>query len=84
MLPDAVSEWLLRLTPAAAFAVQQTMTEYPQVTAHYAPSAGYFPLPWWAGLLVLCAYTAVVVRVQAGGASTTTSRFPRGVSAKPC
>ncbi|MDX8035379.1 hypothetical protein SK803_34660 [Lentzea sp. BCCO 10_0856] len=63
LLPDPVSEWLMRITPAAAFAVQQTMVEYPQVIAHYAPSAGYFPLPWWAGLLVLCAYTAVFARV---------------------
>lgn len=62
LLPDPVAEWLLRLTPAAAFAVGQTTVEYPQVTAHYAPSAGYYPLPWWAGLLVLCAYTAIVVR----------------------
>ncbi len=62
LLPDPVSEWLLRLTPAAALAVQQTTVEYPQVIAHYAPSAGYYPLPWWAGLLLLCAYTAVVVR----------------------
>jgi hypothetical protein len=57
LLPDPVSQWLLRLTPAAGFAVQQTMTEYPQVVAHYAPSAGYFPLPAWAGVAVLCAYT---------------------------
>jgi hypothetical protein len=63
LLPDPVSQWLLRLTPAAAFAVQQTKVEYPQVIAHYAPSAGYYPLPWWAGLLVLCAYTAVAVGV---------------------
>jgi hypothetical protein len=62
LLPDPVSEWLLRLTPAAAFAVQQTGVEYPQVIAHYAPSAGYYPLPWWAGLLVLCAYTAIAVK----------------------
>ncbi|UJW35485.1 DUF1349 domain-containing protein [Saccharothrix sp. AJ9571] len=61
LLPDAVSDWLLRLTPAAGFAVQQTMVEYPQVTAHYAPSAGYFPLPGWAGLALLCAYTVLVV-----------------------
>ncbi|NGY64308.1 DUF1349 domain-containing protein [Lentzea sp. NEAU-D13] len=61
LLPDPVSEWLLRLTPAAAFAVQQTTVEYPQVIAHYAPSAGYYPLPWWAGLVVLCAYAAIVV-----------------------
>jgi hypothetical protein len=61
LLPDAVAQWLLRVTPAAGFAVQQTLEEYPQVTAHYAPSTGYFPLPGWAGLLVLCAYTAVVL-----------------------
>ncbi len=61
LLPDVVSQWLLRLTPAAGFAVQQTAVEYPQVVAHYAPSAGYFPLPGWAGFAVLCAYTLTVV-----------------------
>ncbi|MGI5160903.1 hypothetical protein [Microbispora sp. CA-102843] len=60
-LPDVVSQWLLRLTPAAGFAVKQTAVEYPQVVAHYAPSAGYFPLPGWAGFAVLCAYTLAVV-----------------------
>jgi hypothetical protein len=60
LLPDAVSQWLLRLTPAAGLAVQQTAAEYPQVVAHYAPSAGYFPLSGWAGLAVLCAYTLAV------------------------
>jgi len=60
LLPDSAAEWLLRLTPAAGFAVKQTIVEYSQVTAHYAPSAGYFPLPWWAGLGVLCAYIVVV------------------------
>ncbi|GAA4950297.1 hypothetical protein [Actinoplanes utahensis] len=63
LLPDPVAQWLLRVTPAAAFAVEQVAVEYPQVTAHYAPSAGYFPLPWWAGLLVLGAYVAVFVRL---------------------
>ncbi|MEV1247911.1 hypothetical protein [Nonomuraea sp. NPDC049750] len=61
LLPDTVAQWLLRLTPAAGFAVQQTAVEYPQVTAHYAPSAGYFPLPGWAGFAVLCAYTLAVL-----------------------
>ncbi|WHM40516.1 hypothetical protein [Streptomyces sp. BPTC-684] len=60
LLPDALSRWLLRTTPAAGFATQQTLTEHPQVIAHYAPSAGYFPLPWWAGMGVLCAYVVVV------------------------
>ncbi|SEO65817.1 hypothetical protein [Amycolatopsis saalfeldensis] len=67
LLPDPVSEWLLRVTPAAGFAVQQTLVEYPQVTAHYAPSAGYFPLPGWAGLAVLCGYTIVALRLALGG-----------------
>ncbi|MEV0459927.1 hypothetical protein [Catellatospora methionotrophica] len=61
LLPDAVADWLLRLTPAAGFAVLQTLHAYPQVTAHYAAYAGYFPLPWWAGLAVTCAYTAVAL-----------------------
>ncbi|MDX3109443.1 hypothetical protein [Nonomuraea angiospora] len=64
--PDPVSMWLLRLTPAAGLAVQQTMTEYPQVTAHYAPSAGHFPLPWWAGLALLGAYTVIVMWIAVG------------------
>ena len=61
ILPDTLAEWLLRVTPAAGFAVRQTVVEYPQVTAHYAPSAGYFPLPWWAGLAVLCAYATIAL-----------------------
>jgi hypothetical protein len=66
LLPDAVSRWLLRLTPAAGFAVQQTAVEYPQVVMHYAPSTGYFPLPGWAGIAVLCAYTLVLMRPAVG------------------
>jgi hypothetical protein len=66
LLADPVAEWLLRVTPAAGFAVQQTAVEYAQVTAHYVPSAGYFPLPWWAGLAVLGAYTAAVLRLALG------------------
>ncbi|WP_440085339.1 hypothetical protein [Streptosporangium sp. LJ11] len=61
LLPDDTARWLLRLTPAAGFAVQQSIHEYPQVVAHYAPSAGYHPLAWWAGLAVLCGYTTAVL-----------------------
>ncbi|MFJ5831478.1 hypothetical protein [Streptomyces sp. NPDC093089] len=61
LLADGPSRWLLRLTPAAGFATQQTLTAYPHVLAHYAPSTGYFPLPWWAGLGVLGAYAAAVL-----------------------
>lgn len=61
VLPDAVSQWLLRVTPAAAFAVQQSSPEYSHVIAHYAPVTGYFPLVPWAGFAVLCGYTAVAL-----------------------
>ncbi|MFI6060965.1 hypothetical protein [Streptomyces sp. NPDC051286] len=61
LLGDGLSQWLLRVTPAASFAAQQTLIEYPQVVAHYAPSAGYFPLPWWAGVAVLCAYAVMLL-----------------------
>ncbi|GGM68326.1 hypothetical protein GCM10011609_00040 [Lentzea pudingi] len=84
LLPDAVAEWLLRITPAAGFAVKQTVVEYPQVTAHYAPSAGYFPLPGWAGLAVLGAYVAVVLWPanpgSRGSATTPLPGSPRGSS----
>ncbi|SEE03542.1 hypothetical protein [Streptomyces sp. TLI_105] len=61
LLADGPAQWLLRLTPAAGFATQQTLVAYPQVVAHYAPSTGYFPLPWWAGLGVLGGYAAVLL-----------------------
>ncbi|MFC6082511.1 DUF1349 domain-containing protein [Sphaerisporangium aureirubrum] len=59
VLPQAASEWLLRLTPAAGFAILQSIPAYPQVIAYYAPVAGFHPLPPWAGLTVLSAYTAL-------------------------
>jgi uncharacterized membrane protein len=31
------------------------------VTGHYAPSGGYYPLPPWAGLAVLCGYAALAL-----------------------
>lgn len=61
VLPVGAAEWLLRLTPAAGFAIQQSLTEYPQVTAWYSPQAGYYPLPPWAGFAVLCGYTALTL-----------------------
>ena len=52
---------MLRITPAAAFAVQQAMPQYSQVTALYSPSAGYFPLAPWAGFAVLCGWAALAL-----------------------
>ncbi len=61
LLPVAAEDWLLRLTPAVAFAIQQSVPQYPQVTASYTPTAGYFPLAPWAGFAVLCAWAALAL-----------------------
>ncbi|MFG2562600.1 ABC transporter permease subunit [Streptomyces sp. NPDC048496] len=58
VLPPAASAWLLEVTPAAGFAVQQTVERYDQVVTVYSPMHGYFPLAPWAGFAVLCAYAA--------------------------
>ena len=64
-LPVGVADWLMRVTPAAAFAVQQATPRYPQVQAYYAPVAGFYPLAPWAGFAVLCAWTLAAL----GGAA---------------
>jgi ABC-type transport system involved in multi-copper enzyme maturation permease subunit len=63
VLPAGAADWVLRITPAAAFAVQQAVPQYAQVTALYSPGGGggYFPLAPWAGLAVLCGWTALAV-----------------------
>jgi hypothetical protein len=60
-LPTAAAEWLLRLTPAAAFAVQQHAPEYGHVLASYTPGSGYYPLPAWGGLAVMAAYAVLAL-----------------------
>ena len=60
-LPAAASDWLLRVTPAAGFAIQQVSPAYGHVVASYTPVAGYYPLPGWAGLAVLAAYAALAL-----------------------
>jgi ABC-type transport system involved in multi-copper enzyme maturation permease subunit len=62
-VPTGAAQWMLRLTPAAAFAIQQSVPPYPQLTGAYTPSNGYFPLPPWAGLAVLCGFTALALGV---------------------
>jgi ABC-type transport system involved in multi-copper enzyme maturation permease subunit len=65
ILPTGVSAWLLRLTPAAAFAIQQTLPHYPQVAFAYTPVNGYYPLAPWAGFAVLCGYAALALILAA-------------------
>lgn len=64
-LPPSVGEWTARVTPAAAFAVRQTLVRYPQVDSVYTVANGYYPLTPWAGLAVLCGYTATALVVAA-------------------
>jgi len=65
VLPAVAGDWLLRVTPAAAFAIQQATLRYHQVDNLYLPTTGYFPLPPWAGLAVLLAWTAVGLMLAA-------------------
>jgi len=55
------TEWLLRITPAAGFAIHQAYPKYPQVDASYTIVDGYFPLAPWAGFAVLCAWAAAAL-----------------------
>jgi hypothetical protein len=64
-MPAGVANWLTRVTPAAAFAVQQTLVQYPQVASIYKPYNGYYPLAPWAGLAVLAGYAVVSLAVAA-------------------
>jgi uncharacterized membrane protein len=65
VLPVGPARWLLRVTPAAAFAVQQSSPQYAQVISGYTPNMGYFPLAPWAGFAVLCGYTVAVLLLAA-------------------
>ena len=60
-LPAGAADWLLRVTPATGFAIQQYVPAYPQVNNAYTPQHGYFPLAPWAGLGVLCLWAAAAL-----------------------
>jgi hypothetical protein len=64
-LPSGPADWLLRVTPAAAFALQQSTPEYAQVANLYTAPEGYFPLSAWAGFGVLAAWAAVALGLAA-------------------
>jgi ABC-type transport system involved in multi-copper enzyme maturation permease subunit len=61
VVPLGAADWLLRITPAAGFAVQAPYPQYPQVEAIYSALSGYYPLGPWAGLAVLCGWAAVAL-----------------------
>lgn len=57
----AAAEWLYRLTPAAGFSMLGLLPRSALVSYRYTMGNGYYPLPPWAGLLVLCAYAAAAL-----------------------
>jgi len=63
VLPAGAAQWLLRVTPAAAFAVQQSAVRYPQVDNIYRAADGFFPLAPWTGLAVLGGWAALALGV---------------------
>ena len=60
-VPAGVGDWLLRLTPAAGLAIEQSIPRYPQVATVTSPVQGYYPLSPYAGFAVLCLWTAAAL-----------------------
>ena len=60
-LPAGADNWLMRVTPTAAFAIQATLPRSNLVTAAYTPANGYFPISPWLSLAVLATYTAAAL-----------------------
>jgi ABC-type transport system involved in multi-copper enzyme maturation permease subunit len=61
IVPAGVGDWLLRVTPAAALAVEQSIPRYAQVTTAISPVRGTYPLSPYAGLAVLCLWAAAAL-----------------------
>jgi ABC-type transport system involved in multi-copper enzyme maturation permease subunit len=63
VLPQGPADWLLRLTPAAGFGVQQGNVHYSQVTHACLPYNNCYPLAPWTGFAVLCAWALAALGV---------------------
>ena len=61
IVPSGVGAWLLRLTPTAGLAIQQSIPRYPQVTSVLSPVRGYYPLSPYAGFAVLCLWAVAAL-----------------------
>jgi ABC-type transport system involved in multi-copper enzyme maturation permease subunit len=66
VFPSGVGTWLLRVTPAAGLAIQQSVPHYPQVTALVSvANGGIYPLQPYAGFAVVCAWAAAALVLAA-------------------
>ena len=61
LLPLSPAQWLLRITPAAAFSLQASVQRYPQVSYICAPYHECYPLAPWTGFAVLTAWAVVAL-----------------------
>jgi ABC-type transport system involved in multi-copper enzyme maturation permease subunit len=59
--PGSAASWLFRVTPSAGFSMLGLLPRSGLVSYPYTMANGYYPLPPWAGLLVLAAYAAVAL-----------------------
>ncbi|NUT10094.1 MAG: hypothetical protein HOQ38_06425 [Nonomuraea sp.] len=75
-----VAPWLLLFTPAAGFAITQSVPTFAHVESDTSLLGGYYPLPPWAGLAVTCAWAVLAVgtahRTRATTTPTTTVKTP--------
>ncbi|MEO3746591.1 hypothetical protein [Plantactinospora sp. B5E13] len=62
-LPPVAGQWLMRLTPAAGFTIQQTIPRYDHVPRICVPENGCVYDQPWAGFAVICAYALVTMAV---------------------
>ncbi|YCK37315.1 hypothetical protein ACNF49_25655 [Actinomadura sp. ATCC 39365] len=58
-----LAPWLLMITPAAGFAITQSIPTFAHVDVDPSLLGGHYPLPPWAGLAVTCGYAAFALRV---------------------
>ncbi|MFJ4786966.1 ABC transporter permease subunit [Streptomyces sp. NPDC088794] len=63
--PLPAARWLLRVTPAAAFAVQQGVKKYDFTAHNCLPEGGCYPLSPGNGFAVLAAYTVAALLLAA-------------------
>jgi ABC-type transport system involved in multi-copper enzyme maturation permease subunit len=62
----SLAAWLYRVTPAAGFSMLGLLPRSGLVSYPYTMANGYYPLPPWAGLVVLAAYaTAALLAARA-------------------
>jgi ABC-type transport system involved in multi-copper enzyme maturation permease subunit len=57
----SAATWLYRVTPAAGFSMLGLLPRSRLVSYPYTMANGYYPLPPWAGLLILGAYAAAAL-----------------------